>query len=220
MAISLRELPVYIQVLVFVALAVGIILAFEYAPFSPLLTTRAELKRKQDESAKLQNEVTALQVFDRQKGELKQAIDALNKELERRKAVVPEEKQVDEFIRTVQGEAIAVGVAVRRVTSKPTIPREYKEYQYVEVPFEMEADGAYYSVLDFFSRVGRVPLVINVSDLALTGTAGEGKAKKFPFRPGTSVTGTFTVTTFYSKPAEAARAAPPAKQPATPQPKG
>ncbi len=218
MAISLRELPIPVQVLVFVVLAVAIILAFEYSPrYSPLQASRLELKHKKDQSASLLQEVNRLQVYDRRRAELKQALDALNKELERLKAIVPEEKAVDEFIRTVQGEAAGSGISVRRITAKPTNDKG----EYVEVPFEVEADGPYYSVLDFFSRVGRVSRVINVSDLALTGTAGEAKAKKFPLRPGTSVTGTFTVTTFYSKPVEAAPPpAPPGKQPAAPRAKG
>jgi len=213
MAISLRELPIYVQVLLFVVLGVAIILGFEYVPNSPLQASRTVLKGKQSQAASLQAEVNGLQVFDRRRGELRQALDALNKELVRLKAIVPEEKAVDEFIRTVQGEAAGAGVAVRRLTAKPTNPKEY----YVEVPFEVEADGPYYSVLDFFSRVGRVPRVINVSDLALSGVA-EARAKKFPLRPGTSVTGTFTVTTFYTQPKKVE--AQPAKQPAAPRAKG
>lgn len=213
MAINFRELPIWIQVLLFLALAVAIAVAFEYVPYSPLQGKRVELEQKQSEATRLNAEVTQLQAFERRKGDLKSEIEALHKQLEILRAIVPEEKEVDEFIRIMQGEASGAGVAIRRLTAKPANPREY----YIEVPFEIEADGPYYSVLDFFARLGRVPRVINVGDLSLSGFA-EGKTKKYPTRPGTTVTGTFAATTFFTKGAEAPAPAkgtppgPPAKR--------
>lgn len=204
MAISLRELPIFIQVLIFLALGVVIVVAGEYVPYFPLQKSRAELAQKTQQANTLHAEVTRLQDYDRRRAQLKSNIDALKAELENLKAIVPQDKEVDEFIRVVQGEAAGAGVSIRRLTAKVANPKEY----YVELPFEMEADGPYYSVLDFFSRLGRVSRITNVADLSLGGIA-EGKTKKFPLRPGTTVTGTFIVTTFYTKEPER----PPAKQP-------
>jgi len=41
------------------------------------------------------------------------------------KAIVPEEKEVDEFIRLVQGAAAASNVTIRRFTAQAVVPREY-----------------------------------------------------------------------------------------------
>jgi len=76
-----------------------------------------------------------------------------------------------------------------------------KEYHY-EMPFEVQADGPYFNVLDFFGRLGRLSRIINVGDLTFDGLT-EGKGPKFPVRPGTTVSGTFVVTTFFTKPADA-----------------
>jgi hypothetical protein len=60
-------------------------------------------------------------------------------------------------------------------------------------------------VLDFFSRLGRLSRIINVGDLKLSGLGGSGASPvKFHTAPGTSVTGTFTITTFFTKAAETA----------------
>lgn len=212
MAINFRELPIWLHVLIFLALAVILAAAFEMVPYSPLQGKRAELQQKTQQANGLDTEVKQLEVFERRKGDLKGEIDALNKQLEILRAIVPEEKEVDEFIRILQGEASSAGVAVRRLTSKPPNPKDY----YIELPFEIEADGPYYSVLDFFARLGRVPRVINVGDLTLSGYQ-EGKGKKYPVRPGTTVSGTFTATTFFTKGAEgpaAAKGKQPGKQPA------
>ena len=72
------------------------------------------------------------------------------------------------------------------------------------MPFDIEADGPYYSVLDFFARLGRLSRIINVGDLKLNAIGGV-PAGKFHMTPGTSVTGTFTITTFFTNPAKRRR---------------
>jgi type IV pilus assembly protein PilO len=208
MAINFRELSPIVQVLIFVALGVLIVVGFNYVPGSPLEGRRAELSAKKAEADTLEQEVGRLKYLDQKRVELNQQIDALKRQLEIARTIVPEEKEADEFIRILQGEASAAGVAIRRLTAKPVTPKEY----YNEMPFEIEADGPYYSVLDFFARLGRVPRVINVTDLVMSGIEEAKGRKKFPTRPGTTVTGTFTATTFFTKGAEGPAAKQPAKQ--------
>lgn len=214
MAINFRELSPIVLVLLFVALGVLIVVGFNFVPGSPLQSRRAELATKTGEANTLNDEVNRLKYLDQKRVELNQQIEALKRQLEIARTIVPEEKEADEFIRIVQGEASAAGVAVRRLTAKPVTPKEY----YNELPFEIEADGPYYSVLDFFARLGRVPRVINVTDLVMSGIEEAKGRKKYPVRPGTSVTGTFTATTFFTKGAEGPAAKQPAKQPGKQQP--
>ena len=51
---------------------------------------------------------------------------------------------------------------------------------YTEVPFEMELDGPYYSMLNFFDRVGKLERIVNVSGLLMATTKkptrGQGEA--------------------------------------------
>ena len=75
-----------------------------------------------------------------------------------------------------------------------------KDYHY-ELPFEIEVDGPYFSIEDFFSRLSRLSRIINVGDLTFNGLA-DAKNSKFPLRPGTTVTGKCLVTTFFSKPGD------------------
>jgi Tfp pilus assembly protein PilO len=84
------------------------------------------------------------------------------------------------------------------------------------MPFGVEADGPYYSVLDFFARMGRLSRIINVGDLKLTSLGGPGSAagSKFHLAAGTTVNGSFTITTFFTNPAEAGAAATPPPAPA------
>jgi Tfp pilus assembly protein PilO len=128
---------------------------------------------------------------------LKQQMDALNKQLDTLKTIVPEEKEVDEFIRLVQGAASASNVQLRRLTAQAIVPKEY----HFEMPFEVQADGPYFNILDFFGRLSRLSRIINVGDLDFADPE-KSKGTKYPVRPGTTVSGVFTATTFFTKPAD------------------
>jgi Tfp pilus assembly protein PilO len=174
-----------------------------YLPFSPIAQERDEVDKAVRQRSSLNQEVTQLQVYRQRYGELKSQMDALSKQLETLKTIVPEEKEQDEFIRLVQGAAAASNVSIRRLTAKPVVAREY----HYDMPFEVAADGPYFNLLDFFMRLSRLSRIINVGDIDFED-AGNAKGVKYPLRPGTSVTGVFTATTFFTKPADTGAAAP------------
>jgi Tfp pilus assembly protein PilO len=136
-------------------------------------------------------------------------MDALNKQLDTLKTIVPEEKETDEFIRLVQGAASASNVQLRRLTAQAIVSKEY----HYEMPFELQADGPYFNILDFFGRLGRLSRIINVGDLSFAEPA-TSKGTKYPIRPGTTVTGIFTATTFFTRPSDSGAPAAGAGQPA------
>jgi len=206
-------MSVIMQGLVALAIAVILVLAGLYVPFSPVAQERADYDKAVQARTKLNQEVTQLQVYKQRYGELKQQMDALNKQLDTLKTIVPEEKEVDEFIRQIQGAASASNVSLRRLTAQNIVPKEY----HYEMPFEAQADGPYYNVLDFFSRLSRLSRIINVGDLEFAEPNGtQAKGTKYPIRPGETVSGVFTVTTFFTKPADTAPGAGGAKGPTPP----
>ena len=139
----------------------------------------------------------------------------LKQQLEIERRIVPDEKQVDGFIQTMDGEAVKAGVELRRYGAKPVAAKEY----YTEVPFDMELDGPYYSMLNFFDRVGKLERIVNVSGLLVATTKNPANAKvkhQYQYAPNESVVATFTATTFYSHDLEPPAAATgPGAKPAT-----
>src|SRR5579872_4555857 len=205
MANPFRDMSVFMQGLVAVAIAVVVLLLGVYIPGSPVAQERDAVEKAVQQRTTLNQEVTQLQVYKQRYGELKQQMDALSKQLDTLKTIVPEEKEVDEFIRQVQGAAASSNVQLRKLTSQPIVPKEY----HYEMPFEVQADGPYFNMLDFFSRLSRLSRIINVGDIDFEDAQG-GKAAKYPLRPGTSVSGVFTATTFFTKPADTGAPAKPA----------
>lgn len=196
MATPFRDWPMSLQVLVAVVLGAVLVVLGLYMPYSPVAKVRADLDSANKQLKPLQDDVNRLQTYDRQRVELQGKMDALKKELATLQTIVPEDKESDEFIRMVEGAAVASNVSIRRLTTKPVVAKEY----HYEMPFEIEADGPYSAVLDFFTKLSRLSRIINVGDLTLKGFP-EGTTAKFHLTPGTTVTGIFTITTFFTKPA-------------------
>jgi len=161
---------------------------------------------KVQENNELESYRPKLKDMERQLASLKQQL-----EIERR--IVPDEKQVDGFIESMDAEAQKAGVELRRYAAQPTSAKEY----YTEVPFAMELDGPYYSMLNFFDRVGKLERIVNVSGLLVSSSKKPTDAKvkhQYQYAPNESVAATFTATTFYSHDLTPAAVAPGAK-PAT-----
>jgi Tfp pilus assembly protein PilO len=192
-------MSVIMQGLVAAAIAVVLVLFGIYLPFSPVAQEKDQYDKAVKERTQLTQEVTQLQVYKQRFGELKQQMDALNKQLDTLKTIVPEEKETDEFIRLLQGAASSSNVAIRRLSAKAIVP---KDNNYYEMPFDVQADGPYFNVLDFFGKLSRLSRIINVGDLEFTDP-DKAKGGKYPVRPGTTVSGIFTATTYFTKPADA-----------------
>src|ERR1700688_150757 len=201
MAISFREYPWYLQALIFFALALVIFGFGEYLPMSPVSAMRITLDENHTKDADLNRQVAELQVYERRNAEFKVEMTALEKQLETLKTIVPEEKEVDEFMRLLQEAASASGVQIRSLAAQAVVPRDF----HYELPFSITVDGPYFSIEDFFARLSRLSRIINVGDLTFTGLS-DAKGSKYPVRPGTTVEGKCTVTTFFSKPMDTASA--------------
>ena len=151
---------------------------------------QASLDAKLRENAELESYRPKLAEIERQLASLKQQL-----EIERK--IVPDEKEVPGFIKMMDAEAIKTGVELRRYTAKPTAAKDF----YTEVPFEMELDGPYYSMLNFFDHVGKLERIVNVSGLLVSSTKkpGDAKAKHtYQYAANESVVATCTATTFFS----------------------
>ena len=151
---------------------------------------QAALDTKRKENAELESYRPKLAEIERQLASLKQQL-----EIERR--IVPDEKEVDGFMRMLDAEASKAGIEIRRYTSQPVGQKEF----YSEVPFEMELDGPYYSMLNFFDRVGKLERIVNVSSLLVSTTRKpqDAKAKKtYQYAPNESIVATCKATTYFS----------------------
>ena len=170
-------------------------------------TAQHALEDKIRENNELESYRPKLKQIEQQLAELKQQL-----EIEQR--IVPDDKQLDQFITMLDAEAQKAGVELRRFKAEDTKSQQY----YTEVPFDLELDGPYYSTLNFFDRVSKLERIVNVSNLLVASTRNPGAASvkhQYQYAPNESVVASFTATTYFSHDLQPSVAAAGAK-PGTP----
>jgi type IV pilus assembly protein PilO len=188
------ELSGKMQVAVIVVGAIALTVGFYFLQLRNMTQANqvasAALKAKQRE-----NEL--LRPYRDKEKELEQKMATLQQQLEILKKIVPDEKEADQFMHIMQATANSSGVEIRRYTSKPVNTREF----YTEAPFEMDIDGPYYSVLNFFDRTSKLERIINVGGLQMASVKKPADArvrKSYQYAPGESVVVNCVATTFFT----------------------
>jgi len=142
-------------------------------------------------------EITQLMPYQTRVAQLNKEIEGLRQQIEQQQQIVPEDKQVDGFIRLVQAQAHSSGIEIRRFTAMPVVTRDF----YAELPFELELDGPYFSVVRFFEQIGKIERLVSISGLNMSNVKnpGQAKAKKsYKYAPGESVVATCVASAFFS----------------------
>jgi type IV pilus assembly protein PilO len=201
------EMPGKIQWLVLLAAGGIISVALYFTVFASQRDANEAVQKKL--TAKLA-ENHELEAYKPKLVELDRQVANLKQQLEIQSRIVPDEKQADQFMHVMEAEADRSGIEIRRYTAKATTTREF----YTEVPFEIELDGPYYSMLNFFEHVSKAERIINISNLLLSTVKKPSDAKtrhQYNYAPGESVVATAQAVTFFSH-----DTAPPAAKPGAP----
>jgi type IV pilus assembly protein PilO len=133
-----------------------------YFVVSPKTTERDALRLKnealQAEVAKARVEEAGLRTFRAQ-------ADALRKRLELAKGRLPSEREIPGLYRQVSDLALQAGLAVALFA--PKAPQDKDTV--TEIPITVSAEGTYHQLGSFFSRIGRIPRIVNLGDFRLAG---------------------------------------------------
>ena len=191
---GLREMSLAAQVLVALVIAAVLGGAGWYVLVKPIQEANTQnealLQQKLADNKKLQQ-------YERDLPGLEREIASLQQQLAIQKTIVPDEKEAPAFIHVMQDTASSSGIEIRRYTTKPVVTREF----YTEAPYEMDIDGSYYAVLNFFEKVAKLQRIINVSNLQIANTKRQGDAKvkgTYSYAPSETVVASCITTTFFS----------------------
>lgn len=174
----------------------GIVLsvALYFTLFKSQRNANTQAQQQLDTKIRENNE---LEAYRPKLAEMERQLATLKQQLEIERRIVPDEKQADDFIRAMDGEALKAGVELRRYTAMPVAAKDF----YTELPFELELDGPYYSMLNFFDRVSKLERIVNVSNLLVASVKKPSDAKtkhQYNYAPSESVVATCVATTFFS----------------------
>ena len=200
MELSLSKLPWWGQIGAFVVVCgLGIFGFWKYY----VTVADAEIVLKQTRLAALNNDVTKGIATARRLGEFQDEVTGLEHRLDSLKNVLPEQKDVANVLRRLQGLAVQSNLTLLRFTPAP----QKQLPQYAEVPYRLTAEGSFHNLALFFDRVSKFPQIINVGDISVTARPKNDS--------NNTIIADLTATTFVLQDAAAAgragRGAPPAR---------
>ncbi len=124
---------------------------------------RADIDMRRSRLVSLRNDVVRGQTTARRLPEFQAQVGQLEDRLESLRAVLPEEKDVADILRRIQGLAAQSNLSIQRFTPQAPVQQGI----YAEVPFKLQAEGTYHSLGAFFDRLSKFPRIINVSNITI-----------------------------------------------------
>jgi type IV pilus assembly protein PilO len=202
MDLSLSKLPWYGQVGAFVVVAGLAVFAFWNFYVTEM---QADIDIRQSRLTSLRGDIARGVATARRLPEFQAQVTELEHRLEGLKAVLPEEKDVAEILRRVQGLATQSNLSIQRFTPQP----QKQQPLYAELPYKLQAEGTYHDLGLFFDRISKFHRIINVSEISI-------KARPQP-DAGATIVAELLATTFVLQETKGA-AARPAAAPAAVKP--
>ena len=200
MDISLSKLPWYGQLGAFVLLAAASIWGF-YTYY--VTDAEAELALKQTHLTALKADVNKGLTAARGLGNFQAQVTDLEHRLDGLRNVLPEQKDVADTLRRIQGLATQSNLQLLKFTPIGT----KQQPLYLEVPYRIEAEGSYHNLGLFFDRVSKFPRIIDIGDISIAAKPRQD--------PNSTIIADCTATTFVLQEGAGGRggrgAAPPAR---------
>lgn len=197
---DLQSLPWYAQFLVFLLIG-GIVFGIFYMlHYSDGQTMIENLDRQID---KLEVDIRKAEKRERQLKQIKEDKEAKEKVLEKLKEILPEEKEIAQILRKVQGIITAARLKIQRWSTN----KDQRKEIYTEVPISISLDGNYHNLGQFFDHLSRLTKIFTINGLNIS-----------PMTRMTSIytiKASFTASTYtyqQAKAAPAKRKAPPRRR--------
>ncbi len=182
MDISLTKLPWYGQLGAFVLVSAAAIYGFYNFYVSDF---QADLALKQTHLTALKADINKGIATARRLPEFQAQVTDLGRKLDSLKNVLPEQKDVADILRRMQGLAVQSNLSLLRFTPAPV----RQQPLYAELPYRLTAVGSFHNLALFFDRVSKFPRIINIGDIAITANPRPTSAtSRLPRTPGRTPT--------------------------------
>jgi type IV pilus assembly protein PilO len=205
MNLSLNKMPWYAQVGVFVVLSLAG--AFVFWNFYAK-GAQESINQRKAQLATVRADIEKGLATARRLPEFRQQVSDLEAQLDRLRPVLPDEKDVADLLRRIQGMATQSNLAIRGFAPQAVATKE----MYAEWPIGLQLDGTYHNLGSFLERISKFPRIINVTAIHI-------KTRE-PATGSYTVTAECTATTFVlidpKKPAALGAPAPVAGRGAAP----
>ncbi|MGH9385074.1 MAG: type 4a pilus biogenesis protein PilO [Vicinamibacterales bacterium] len=157
----MSKLPWYGRLAVFVVLSAAGGGSYYYYYDAP---RQEVIARREGELASIQARINQGLAAARKLPEFRQQVGDLEARLDSLKPILPEQKDVGDLLRRIQGLATESKLIIRGFRPQPIAARE----THAEWPISLELEGTYHSLGMFLDRVSKFPRIINIGAMVLT----------------------------------------------------
>jgi type IV pilus assembly protein PilO len=189
---ALTRLPVAGQLAVSIGAGLAIGAAFYFLFYQAKVE---EKDQKQTQLDALQKTIRELEITVAKLPEFEKEVRALEEKLEVLKRFLPAERETPDLMRKVHSLATGASLTIMKFDASPQVSKDF----YIEYPYQVEVNGTYHNLGVFFDRMGRLPRLVNASQINITAQATQRAAQ--------TINAKFTATTYVyqEKPAQPAR---------------
>jgi type IV pilus assembly protein PilO len=160
MELSLSKLPWHAQIGAFLVLAAGAVFGFWHFYVAEL---NADIAMRQSRLTSMRQDVAKGVATAQQLPRFQEQVTELESRLENLRQVLPEEKDVADTLRRIQGLATKSNLAIQRFQPGKVVQQKL----YAEIPYRLEAEGTYHNLGAFFDQISKFPRIINVSEIKI-----------------------------------------------------
>ena len=195
--------PTRKKAIAWVLCGLAVILLYNFLGFQPRLK---QLRGLQDEYERLGKDLRENQAIADNLPLVKDEVRRLDAKLALALEKLPNGEEIPTLLRTVSDLGREAGLDFLLFKPGAPVPKQF----YAEVPLELQVVGRYHDIATFFDRVGRLPRIVTIQDLELSGAkAGPASSKLSAQTPaGMRLVASCKATTFkFLEPGEAAAAA-------------
>jgi type IV pilus assembly protein PilO len=140
--------------------------AFYYFWYSDKLD---EEKAKRAKLEQLQIDIRKLEVTANKLQEFQREVQLLEAKLETLKRILPPERETPDLMRRVQYLAAQSNLVIRRFTPAAPVTKDF----YQEVPINVDVEGTYHMLGQFFDRVSRLSRLVNMGSIKIHSQAAQ-----------------------------------------------
>ena len=181
MELSLSKLPWYGQIGAFVLVSAGAVFGFWNFYVAEI---NSDIAMRQTRLNALRADIAKGVATARQLPQFQSQVTELENRLENLRQVLPEEKDVADILRRIQGLATKSNLAIQRFQPGKVVQQKL----YAEIPYRLEAEGTFHNLGSFFDQVSKFPRIINVGEITIKS--------KTPAEPNRTIVAELVATTF------------------------
>ena len=164
MELSLSKLPWYAQIGAFVLVSAGAVFGFWNFYVSEI---NADIDLRQSRLTAMRADIAKGNTTARQLPQFQQQVAELQSRLENLRQVLPDEKDVADILRRIEGLAVKSNLKIQRFQPAKVVQQKL----YAEIPYRLEAEGTYHNLGAFFDQISKFPRIINVGEISIKSKA-------------------------------------------------